>query len=70
MSSPAYERLVQFLDKKMQIVSSTGAQIIATANPGCMLQLEAGVRLHGSGQRVVHVVQILDEAYQAAGTSH
>jgi hypothetical protein len=32
-----------------------------------MLQLEAGVRLHGRGQRVVHVVQILDEAYRAAG---
>ena len=28
-----------------------------------MLQLQAGVRLHGNGQRVVHVVEILDEAY-------
>jgi hypothetical protein len=29
-----------------------------------MLQLEAGVRLHGQGQRVVHVVELLDEAYK------
>jgi hypothetical protein len=29
-----------------------------------MLQLRAGVRLHGKGQRVVHVVELLDEAYQ------
>jgi hypothetical protein len=29
-----------------------------------MLQLQAGVRLHGSGQRVMHVVEILDEAYR------
>jgi len=64
------EMAMAILEKKMQSVNSTGAQVIATANPGCMLQLEAGVRLHGSGQRVVHVVQILDEAYQAAGTSH
>jgi hypothetical protein len=29
-----------------------------------MLQLEAGVRLHGQGQRVVHVVELVDEAYK------
>jgi glycolate oxidase iron-sulfur subunit len=38
--------------------------VIATANPGCLLQLQAGVRLHGRKQRVVHVIEILDEAYQ------
>jgi glycolate oxidase iron-sulfur subunit len=37
--------------------------VIATANPGCLLQLQAGVRLHGKGQRVAHVVELLDEAY-------
>jgi len=42
------------------------ADIIATANPGCMLQLQAGVRLHGSGQRVMHVVEVLDLAYKNA----
>jgi glycolate oxidase iron-sulfur subunit len=61
------EMAMALLEKKMQSVNSTGAQVIATANPGCMLQLEAGVRLHGRGQRVVHVVQIMDEAYRAAG---
>ena len=40
-------------------------QIIATANPGCMIQLEAGVRKWGAGERVVHVVELLDEAYRA-----
>jgi hypothetical protein len=29
-----------------------------------MLQLEAGVRRWGHGQRVVHVVELLDEAYR------
>jgi glycolate oxidase iron-sulfur subunit len=50
----------------MESVNSTGADVIATANPGCILQLRAGARLHGKGQRVVHVVELLDEAYQAA----
>jgi glycolate oxidase iron-sulfur subunit len=56
---------MQILASKMEAVNSTGAGIIATANPGCMLQLEAGVRLHGARQRVMHVVELLDEAYQA-----
>ena len=55
---------LRILSHKMQDVNSTGARIIATANPGCMLQLQAGVRLHGSGQRVMHVVELLDLAYR------
>ena len=54
------------LQHKMESVNTTGAGIIATANPGCMLQLHAGVRAHGSGQRVMHVVEILDLAYKNA----
>ena len=54
------EMAMQILEKKMKHVNPTGAEVIATANPGCMLQLQAGVRLHGKGQRVVHVVEILD----------
>jgi glycolate oxidase iron-sulfur subunit len=57
------EMAMAVLEKKMQSVNGTGADVIATANPGCMLQLEAGARLHGRGQRVAHVVEILDEAY-------
>ncbi len=52
------------LKKKMDSINATGAQVIATANPGCMLQLRAGVRKFGRGQRVAHVVEILDEAYR------
>jgi glycolate oxidase iron-sulfur subunit len=55
---------MQILEHKMTSVNVTKAHVIATANPGCMLQLEAGARLYGSGQRVVHVVQLLDEAYR------
>jgi len=58
------EMSMQILKSKMEAVNSTQAGIVATANPGCMLQLQAGVRLHGRGQRVMHVVEILDEAYR------
>jgi glycolate oxidase iron-sulfur subunit len=53
------------LEKKMRSANSTGATRIVTANPGCMLQLRAGVDRHGHGQRVSHVVEVLDEAYRA-----
>ncbi len=60
------EMSMQILERKMEHVNRTGAEVIATANPGCMLQLRAGVRMHGAGQRVVHVIELLDEAYQGS----
>jgi glycolate oxidase iron-sulfur subunit len=57
---------MQILEKKMANVEQARADIIATANPGCMLQLSAGVRKWGSEERVAHVVELLDEAYGGA----
>lgn len=55
---------MSLLEKKMGYVNGTRADVIATANPGCMLQLRVGAQRFGQGQRVAHVVEILDEAYQ------
>jgi len=52
------------LRSKMDQINATGATIVATANPGCLLQLRYGVSRWGRGQRVLHVVEILDEAYR------
>jgi glycolate oxidase iron-sulfur subunit len=57
------EMAMRLLDRKMEAVKLTQAEVIATANPGCILQLRAGVAREGSGQRVMHVVELLDEAY-------
>jgi glycolate oxidase iron-sulfur subunit len=54
---------MRILKRKMDNTNSTNADVVATANPGCMLQLRAGVAAHGTGQRVMHVVELLDEAY-------
>jgi glycolate oxidase iron-sulfur subunit len=58
------EMAMTVLKSKMDYVNKTGAEVIVTANPGCMLQLKAGVELHGRWQHVAHVVEILDEAYK------
>jgi glycolate oxidase iron-sulfur subunit len=55
---------MKILEKKMGNVKLAQAEVIATANPGCMLQLEAGVRKWGRGERVAHVIELLDEAYR------
>ena len=60
------EMAMALLEKKMDQVNRTGADLIVTANPGCLLQLRAGAELYGKGQRVAHVVEVLDEAYRNA----
>jgi glycolate oxidase iron-sulfur subunit len=59
------EMSMALLEKKMQMAATTGADTIVTANPGCMLQLRAGAELFGRNQRVLHVVEVLDEAYRS-----
>jgi glycolate dehydrogenase iron-sulfur subunit len=53
---------LDILAAKMDNVKATGATAIVTANPGCMLQLRAGVEVHGTRQEVMHVVELLDRA--------
>jgi glycolate oxidase iron-sulfur subunit len=59
------EMAMSILERKMASVGRTGAGEVVTANPGCMIQLRAGARIHGGPASVKHVVEILDEAYRA-----
>jgi glycolate oxidase iron-sulfur subunit len=56
------ETSLEILERKMQCVAQTKADVIATANPGCILQLRAGATMHKTGQEVLHVVELLDRA--------
>jgi glycolate oxidase iron-sulfur subunit len=57
---------LEILAEKMKNARSTSASAIVTANPGCMLQLRAGSKLHATGQEVLHVVELLDRAMTPA----
>jgi glycolate oxidase iron-sulfur subunit len=57
----------QLLDRKLRHIRSTGATIVATGNPGCLLQLINGARQQGLHLRVVHPVTLLAEAYRREG---
>lgn len=52
---------------KVAAVRATDADVAATPNPGCMMQIGAGLRLSGARQGVVHPVELLDESYRRAG---
>ena len=57
------ESSLRVLATKMAAVRETGADVVATANPGCVMQLQYGARREGLAARTVYVTDLLDEAY-------
>ena len=55
----------ELLKEKMEHARDTKAEAIVTSNPGCILQLRAGVERHSTGQQVFHVIELLDRAYRS-----
>jgi len=56
-----YDQSMKVLDRKMELVRKTGADILATECPGCIIQLSHGARRAGLGTRVVHLSELLRE---------
>ena len=59
------EMAARLLARKIGHVESTGATAVVTANPGCILQIQQGLRERGRDVAVLHLVEILDKAYGA-----
>ena len=57
---------MKILDEKMKDIAHTSAELVVTANVGCMLQLRAGMERAGRDVPVKHVVEMLDLCYQSA----
>ena len=59
----------RLMERKTRHVLATGADVVVSANPGCMIQLAAGLEAAGAARRVRvrHLVELLDEAYERAG---
>ncbi len=53
----------QLRERKVDHATATGAAVIVSANPGCMLQMRAGLAARGSDVQVEHLMTILDRAY-------
>jgi glycolate oxidase iron-sulfur subunit len=52
------------LERKMQALAAADPDVIATGNPGCLMQIRAGAAARGLRARVVHPILLLDEAYR------
>ncbi len=54
----------QFLDRKIERIKESGAEVVVSGNPGCSLQIEKGLRERGLSIRVLHPVELLDWSYR------
>jgi len=57
----------EVLSAKLECIKQSGAEVLATGNAGCHMQIAAGARLNGLKLRVCHPVELLDESYKRAG---
>jgi glycolate oxidase iron-sulfur subunit len=58
------EMAARLLRRKVQHVGNAAPDIVATGNPGCILQIQHGIRQAGKTIEVVHPVELLDRAYR------
>jgi glycolate oxidase iron-sulfur subunit len=53
----------EILNEKIASIKESGADTVASANPGCIMQIGAGALLSGLDVAVVHPIELLDAAY-------
>jgi glycolate oxidase iron-sulfur subunit len=61
LTEPAMAR--RLLLRKLRCIEASGATVIAAANPGCLLQIRAGVLKRGLGARIEHPLDLLARAH-------
>jgi len=55
------------LQTKIERIRAAAPQVVATGNPGCLMQLGAGLAAAHAAARVRHPIELLDDSYRAAG---
>jgi len=54
----------EFLNCKLDRLAETDAQVVVAGNPGCLLQIAAGLRERGMPMRAAHTIELLDWSYR------
>jgi glycolate oxidase iron-sulfur subunit len=54
-----YDLSRMVLDRKMRNLKATGADVLVTSCPACIIQLSYGVRKHGLSTKVCHISEVL-----------
>jgi glycolate oxidase iron-sulfur subunit len=55
------------LDRKLGNLAASAPDVVATGNPGCLMQIGAGLLRAGAAARTIHPVELLDRSYANAG---
>ena len=59
---------LSILGERLDALEATGATIVVSANPGCLLHIQTGAQRRGLNLRVMHVAEFLDAAYDHEGS--
>ncbi|OGP23186.1 MAG: hypothetical protein A2X99_03660, partial [Deltaproteobacteria bacterium GWB2_55_19] len=54
-----YDLSIEITERKIKSIRASGADIVATACPGCIVQLRDGLHKYGVNARVAHVVELI-----------
>jgi glycolate oxidase iron-sulfur subunit len=65
LTQPAMARAV--LERKLDSLAAADPDLVATGNPGCLMQLRAGLAERGLRAQAVHPIELLDRAYRGQG---
>tara|TARA_B100000315_G_scaffold120298_1_gene110190 strand:- start:1151 stop:2446 length:1296 start_codon:yes stop_codon:yes gene_type:complete len=57
------EMSLEILERKMDFIEASGADTVITANPGCQMQLQWGIKKRNLPMKVYHIMELLDRAY-------
>ncbi|MGH7564927.1 MAG: (Fe-S)-binding protein [Gemmatimonadota bacterium] len=58
------EAAEDLLRRKVRHIQATGAELVVTGNPGCILQIASGLKAQDSPVRVIHPASLLRVAYE------
>jgi glycolate oxidase iron-sulfur subunit len=59
----------RILRDKVKAVQSTDTELVLTPNPGCIMQIGAGLVLAGDDRPVLHPIELIDESYRRRGVA-
>ena len=61
-----YDLSMKVLERKMQNVAQTDADLLVTCCPGCSMQLAHGIKEHDLKMKCIELVELLDQAYRSS----
>lgn len=56
------------LQRKVDHIKETGASVVVMGNPGCLMWIQSGLWAEGHPIKVLHTLELLDQAYETDGT--